>query len=163
MQQTKRAFTLIELLVVIAIIGTISAVVLSAIEYARAKGFDASVRANMDSARAQAALFYDVNMARYVGTSGSSDDLCIEGAVVGTDAVKGIHHLLFAGARAVNIGTVSHNVVGGAGIAACNSTADAWAAQIPLKTSGFYCIDSVGTATTSATNRLTTSGTVTYS
>ena len=55
----KRGFTLIELLVVIAIIGILASVVLASLNSARAKGADAAIKSNINSARAQAELFYD--------------------------------------------------------------------------------------------------------
>jgi len=72
MKRTPRAFTLIELLVVIAIIGILSSVVLAAVNYARTKGRDAAVKANIEAVFTQAAIYTDTNNG-YGDTAGVSD------------------------------------------------------------------------------------------
>ena len=55
----KQGFSIIELLVVIAIVGILSSVVMSAVNGARAKAIDASLKANMHTVQTQAQIFYD--------------------------------------------------------------------------------------------------------
>lgn len=65
-----RGFTLIELLVVIAIVGILSAVVLDALNTARSKGADSSVKSNLQGLRSQAELFANNNNYDYAGGTG---------------------------------------------------------------------------------------------
>jgi prepilin-type N-terminal cleavage/methylation domain-containing protein len=149
----RRGFTLIELLVVIAIIGILSSVVLASLNTARNKGADAAVKSNLEQARAQAELFYDANGNAYEsGTSGLPGDVCSATGLAG-GTISGIYKSVNAAATAVGISTVTIDSasVGGPGIANCNSVPTAWAASVPLKTSGagYFCVDSTGAATTS--------------
>lgn len=148
----RRGFTLIELLVVIAIIGILSSVVLASLNTARNKGNDASIKSNLAEARAQAELFYDANGNAYVQTVGGASDVCNVAALAG--GVRGIYPSVIAAAQAAGIGTVSYNAAGTTSNVVCNASTGAtgaWVAQVPLKTGGVYCVDSTGTATSSAT------------
>lgn len=125
-----RGFTLIELLVVIAIIGILSAVVLASLNTARNKGADAAIKSNIDSARAQAELYYDANNNSY--------------ASVCTGSAGGV-----AGIAAMVSGTQSAG-----GTVFCNSSATAWVLSSTLKTSSTtsWCVDSTGTSTSRTGN-----------
>ncbi len=148
-----KGFTLIELLVVIAIIGILSSVVLASLNTARNKGADTAVKSNLASARAQAELFFDANGNSYMGTTLTATDVCNVAGLVG--GVKGIYPSVLAAANAVGITTPTQNAIGSATVASCNSTATAWAAQVPLKTGGFFCVDNTGAANYSAASVLT--------
>ena len=76
-----KGFTLIELLVVIAIIGILAAVVLASLQTARNKGADAAIKSDIDSARAQAELFYNGN-----GANGYTN-VCTANAADGTPGI----------------------------------------------------------------------------
>lgn len=58
-QKKNRAFTLIELLVVVAIIGVLSTVVTTSVSTARNKTKTIAIKANMDTIRKQAQIWYD--------------------------------------------------------------------------------------------------------
>ncbi len=122
MTNTKKGFTLIELLVVIAIIGILSSVVLASLNSARNKGADASVKANLANARAQAEIYYDGN-----GANGYSS-VCT--------ATNGIGANVLA---AKNAGGDSAAVT-----ALCQSDGDEWLALADLKNDVSYCVDHTG-------------------
>lgn len=120
MVKLNKGFTLIELLVVIAIIGILSSVVLASLNTARGKGADAAVKSNLANMRAQAELFYD--------TGQTYASVCSD-----PNMAKALDSASSAGS-----GNTTSDV--------CNSTAAAWAASAPLKTSGYWCVDSTGTS-----------------
>ncbi len=134
---TSRGFTLIELLVVIAIIGILSAVVLASLNTARNRGADAAVKSNLANARAEAELYFDGNNNSYA-------------SVCNTVGVNVIGDGVDAAITAYGRSNTSYDTVA----ETCFATATAWAASVPLKTSGFYCVDSSGDATTTATYKI---------
>lgn len=128
--KVNRGFTLIELLVVIAIIGILASVVLASLNTARDKGTNAAIKANLNSARAQAEIFYDAN-GTYVG-------IC---ALTGTNVIGP----MLTGAQ--------NSFGGSTTIYECGATAAGWSANAQLKASaGWYCVDGTGQATTTSTD-----------
>lgn len=149
----RSGFTLIELLVVIAIIGILSSIVLSSLNTARNKGADAAVKSSLNSMRAQAELFYDANGNSY------HTPLSICTAGVSINGVKGIYEGVLSAAQNAGYSTVN-NVFATSGTltsATCHAgmygspSATSWAAEVPLRSGGVYCVDSRGIATTTTT------------
>ena len=134
----KKGFTLIELLVVIAIIGILSSVVLASLNSARSKGGDAAVKSNIAGLRAQAELSYD-DLGNYSAVCASS-----------TNA-------LAAAKSAAGLSTTNNTTFateGSAGTITCHATSTGYAIEAPLKTSGFFCIDSTGIAAATTSSAL---------
>lgn len=124
-----KGFTLIELLVVIAIIGILSSVVLASLNTARNRGADASVKGNLSSVRAQAELFYD--------TGNTYASMCSDATITN------------------QLNAASNAGAGNTTSDACFSSATAWIATAPLKSTNvfggssgtdYFCIDSTGAA-----------------
>lgn len=136
----NRGFTLIELLVVIAIIGILSSVVLASLNTARNKGADASIKSNLANARSEAELYYD-------NTNMSYDGVCA------TTGVNRIGDSVNAAERSYkgSVTTYADGTASAWNTAQCHDSANAWAAQVPLKDSKSgaivaFCVDSAGTA-----------------
>lgn len=136
-----KGFTLIELLVVVAIIGILSSVVLASLNTARNRGADASIKANLSGARAEAEIFYDTNTT-YEGVCALTGTNVIGDSIQAADVV-------FDGAAPTYADTTAASATGGA----CHDNATAWAAAVPLKAaaSSYFCVDSTGKAATTTT------------
>jgi Tfp pilus assembly protein PilE len=83
---------------VVSIIGILSSVVLSSVNTARDKGYDATVKSDLVNARTQAELFLSANSGVYMVTSGSATDVCASSGLV--SGTRGIYTQVLAAAKA---------------------------------------------------------------
>ncbi|MFA5652143.1 MAG: type II secretion system protein [Candidatus Paceibacterota bacterium] len=143
----KKGFTLIELLVVIAIIGILSSVVLASLNSARGKGSDAAVKMDLNGIRAQS----EISNSDVGNYSGVCVDTTILNALNGARSAAGL-------TAAVNTDPA---VAGSADTVTCHATNAGWAIEAPLKTAGFFCIDSSGMSTTTASTVIGASSDIT--
>ena len=139
--KNQHGFTLIELLVVIAIIGILSAVVLASLNTARSKGNDAAIKTNLDSIGSQAMLYLLNNSSGYGAfDNGSGGPATCPTSGAGTVFRDATIEKAVAAALADS----------GGGIAACFSTATAYAVavsrptSVAAQTSTYWCVDSTG-------------------
>lgn len=134
----NKGFTLIELLVVIAIIGILSSVVLASLTTARSRGQAASVQSQLSNMRAQAELYYSTNGNSY-GTAGTS---CANSAALFAGATNGLTQLINGADSITDL--------------SCDNTTTGWAVKTTAATGGsFFCVDSTGVSTSSATDSFT--------
>lgn len=140
--KNSRGFTLIELLVVIAIIGILSSVVLASLNSARSKGGDTAVKSNLTNMRSQAELVYDQ------ANPNSYANVCSDPNIVAA---------ISSAKNAAGISNATNNAIATAGSAStvtCHATSAGWAIEAPLKTAGYWCVDSTGAATSTAATTL---------
>jgi prepilin-type N-terminal cleavage/methylation domain-containing protein len=122
----NKGFTLIEFLVSIAIIGALAMVIFRALDSTRAKGLDSGIKSQLTSLRNGFELYFN-DPAKGNNSYGeptiSCDNMFADPSVSPT-----IEDL--------------NNETGGN--VACITIGDKWGVSVKLKTSGFYCIDSMG-------------------
>lgn len=143
-----KGFTLIELLVVIAIIGILSSVVLASLNQARSKGNDAAVKSNLSTIQTQAELYYDNNTNAY----GTADGTTCTAA-----------NTMYSGDATIKQALSSADSANGTGTITCefSKTNSTYAVAAQL-TSGYWCIDSRGVSTTTASNPLSGAASLCY-
>lgn len=148
-------FTLIELLVVVAIIGILASVVLGYLGTSKNKSEEAAVKANLNTVRNQAELFYSNNGNSFLPAGGL---LYIASCPV-YDA-SGTN--MFSRDKTIS-NAIAEAKIRGSGIAYCYNSSLLWAVAVGLKsnTNTSWCIDSAGnskqvnSAPSSAINNIT--------
>ena len=122
-------------MVVIAIIGILASVVLASLNSARNKNADAAIKSELNQARTEAELYYISNNGSYLAVCDSASD---------TSNPKGINAMVLSAAKTSGLVAITANGTGSITTATCNASANAWAAEVPLKTvaNSVYCVDS---------------------
>lgn len=118
------------------IIGIFSSIVLASLNRARSLGYDAVVKSELATVATNAELYYNgAGKGSYSGYCNSSDALSV---------------LASASRAGATDGDTSSYV--------CNDSTNTWAASVPLRTTGYWCVDSTSVSTT--TSSLITNGQV---
>ena len=136
----KKGFTLIELLVVIAIIGILASVVAVGMSGARDRARDSKLKENLHQISNLATLI-------------NEDDSSYAGLCTSTSAVNSDHPK-----QGTSLGILQSDIDSlNATTVCCTSTA-AYCVSVELLSSGagYFCVDSAGQATTTASNTCTT-------
>jgi prepilin-type N-terminal cleavage/methylation domain-containing protein len=128
---SHRGFTLIELLVVISLIGILSAIILGSLAFARLKGSDAAIQADLDTIRTQSVIYFDATNNVY-GTNVAFESSCtaVDNMFNNTQIKRAA-----AAADGLNGGNVVCNV-------SADGTAYAVSARLVSDTTKYWCIDS---------------------
>ena len=128
-KKQKNALVIVAIIVgilfFISVIGILSSVVLASLNSARAKGQDASTKANLDNVKAEAELYW--NSQSMNGKDGSYSGLCNSDVLIQTKN---------------SLAKVNDSSP------VCNDNLDGYVIASPLNSGGYWCVDSSGQSIT---------------
>ena len=132
-------FTLLELMIVVGVIAILAAIILVSLGGSRAKGNDAAVKTNLNTARGESEIFAANNGGSFLPAGGSTFTIatCSAYNAAGTNMLSKDKSIASAIAEAVKRG--------GNG-SSCYNSSNSWAVAVGLNTSSTssWCVDSGG-------------------
>ncbi|MEK7660339.1 MAG: hypothetical protein AAB343_04000 [Patescibacteria group bacterium] len=136
---------LLIILWALVLVYVVYAIALLSLSVPEGRPIDASIKSNLSGARAQAELYWESRGESYTGVC----DPVNSASTNNTELADGIYDLIEASARQRDKGaSINVNQIPFASAdtlhAKCNDSGGAYAAEVALKSAGFWCVDSTG-------------------